>query len=310
MDLNPSAEWFLEVHGTKTGPYTVEHIHALLTEGQISPLLRVTSDRLSGEWITVQEMLQAYSSSKISGEFQPPPRPDDIEKALGSSSAERQSEDATLGLFDALQAAREKKHQSVLSQQRVSSNVEMGWAGGSRSSRSVPPQLWLILSLFMVLSAAVWGLMKIASKSFPQGGAGVASSSPVKDVSPASGAASQSASSAPAAVANPAPVSRPVPVRPAPTRAANPPNFSAYAPPPKPQIDESREREAREREREREEAERARNENDQKITDDSGMTPLKEAIGTDGQDSGHQNVNPGDNLPQNDEGGGGAILSQ
>ena len=55
-------EWFLEVDGKRTGPFTSDQILGLLSEGEIPETARVTSNDLGERWITVSELEKRNAS--------------------------------------------------------------------------------------------------------------------------------------------------------------------------------------------------------------------------------------------------------
>lgn len=254
MEINHSSPWYLEVQGTKTGPYTATHIQALFQEGKIPGNLRVTTPPLNGQWISVHQLLDLYkkmASDKRPSEFQPPPRPEGLDRGE-KTDLNLKREDPTLGLFEALQAAKERKNtaQQQAQQQRFQEEGMSTWRpGGGLNRRSIPPQVWLIMSLVLLLGTSVWGVMKVLNKTFPAGGAASLTQK-----------AEKSAASAPVSrpTIKPAPVSQaaaapktPVP----PFKLVKPSRVVPVSEPPRPVVDDRRaadERYERERERERE----------------------------------------------------------
>ena len=58
----------MDIDGTRTGPYTVEHLEILRQEGQLQDHNLVTATRLNGAWITVSELLLAYEVQRSARE--------------------------------------------------------------------------------------------------------------------------------------------------------------------------------------------------------------------------------------------------
>src|SRR4051794_41096751 len=85
MTKPASQEWFLDVNGKQTGPYSLDEVLGLFREGEIPAAQKVTSERLKGKWITVRELSEALS---------------------------QETADPTHVLFEAFQAARDKKAQA------------------------------------------------------------------------------------------------------------------------------------------------------------------------------------------------------
>jgi hypothetical protein len=120
MTLSASTPaWSLETQSAgTTGPYSADQIREMLREKQIEPSTRATAEHLKGEWITVQELLEAFtaaeqrerSSGATQPKFQPPSRPPQLEETSPAPTTEPSlSTDLARGLFDTLLVAREKK---------------------------------------------------------------------------------------------------------------------------------------------------------------------------------------------------------
>lgn len=70
----PTEYWYLEVNGKKIGPFTLEQIQGFLSDGEIKPYHQVTSEKLAGRWISVEELLHTDA---------PPPPPPSESTAVG-----------------------------------------------------------------------------------------------------------------------------------------------------------------------------------------------------------------------------------
>lgn len=106
-----SNEWFLDVKGRKTGPWTTEQLQDLLSEGEVLPIHRVCPSSGKGEWITIQEAIHGQFQMSPTGTLHLPPRPSaEIvawprrEEGTGLTQV-----DSTKELFDVLQSAKERK---------------------------------------------------------------------------------------------------------------------------------------------------------------------------------------------------------
>ena len=107
--MNDPAEWYLDVEGRCTGPYTKEQIRGFLLDGEVFLHHKVTSDRNKGEWQSVQEFLyptQSFSKEKTNIPLRPP--------TFNQADQEPEvppypRENPTHKLFEALQVVREKQ---------------------------------------------------------------------------------------------------------------------------------------------------------------------------------------------------------
>jgi hypothetical protein len=169
-DQESIAEWFLEVEGNKTGPYTAEQILGLLTDGEILSHHRITSERVGNEWITAAELASVLQKDSTTpqteqtkeipgpGTFQPPPRPADIEKPRDTELTTDNSPDPAISLFDTLQVARDRKAAKFAPPAPAAE-----WSKISKPRWKPKPQFWFILGSSIFLILAVWGLTKLVS---------------------------------------------------------------------------------------------------------------------------------------------------
>src|SRR4051794_40749563 len=123
MVQGSAQEWFLEVEGKKTGPFTTEQILGLLSEKEIPGTQRVTSD--GAHWMTVRELADRQNPRPASKPFVPPPRPQELTppppalpgETVQEKAPAKPARDPAIGLMDALQAAKDRKsHASTLRQ--------------------------------------------------------------------------------------------------------------------------------------------------------------------------------------------------
>ncbi len=174
-------EWYLDIEGARSGPYTTDQIEGFLKEGEILPRHRVISSRRPGQSVSVGDFVTALHQhklkaspevSEVSASFQPPPRPQDIHEKSGLIHIDAALNDPAYALFDALQVARERKMQNKL----VTPSAKE-WGALSRRERRIPAQVWLIAALTSVLWISVWGVLRLSDKSSTA--ASARSSSPV-----------------------------------------------------------------------------------------------------------------------------------
>ena len=192
-------EWYLDVGGKQSGPHSAKEIVELVRAGKISATSQVTAARMNGDWVTAQDLIDAYDElytkpvlavpiAVESGgstvpfttgttavpvsdpNFTAPPRPtEQLEKSkiitLNREELER-TPDPTEALFQAIQAAREKANQK----NPVSPNSPTGGSTAARDSfgqlsrapaSRVPPQLILILTLAAIFGVTVYGVVKL-----------------------------------------------------------------------------------------------------------------------------------------------------
>ncbi|MBC7384762.1 MAG: DUF4339 domain-containing protein [Cryobacterium sp.] len=176
-------EWYLSIGGKQSGPHAAREIVELVRSGKIPSTAQVTAARMSGDWVTAKDMVEAYdelfakktaefpaftnsASPKGDGSFQIPPRPtEQLERSkiinLSELNAER-APDPTDALFQAIQAVREKSQQKAVapvssighsSHQREGPGQvrQISKGGGS-------PQLILILTLAAIFGLTVYGI--------------------------------------------------------------------------------------------------------------------------------------------------------
>jgi hypothetical protein len=182
------AEWTVEINGAKSGPYTIPQLLDFYREGRIQSHHQVTSDRLNGEWVPVQVLMEAYEEStaprKIgipeaepkvgfpvssSHRTQLPPRPEDLTGTFlrrnhlenGEPEGQENFKDPTESLFEALQIVRERQSQGSSAQRKEPSGAYDWGPPKVRVSPSVPRGALIFLSLTLILVGSVFALFKI-----------------------------------------------------------------------------------------------------------------------------------------------------
>ncbi len=157
----PTPHWYLNVNGVKTGPYTRDQILGLLEDGEIRADSKVTSHKVHHQWITIEQFIamKKRPAAPASGNFEPPPRPPEVEQERTLTQAIQRDDDPTITLFTALQVSKERKTHSR--DGTLQAEVHSDWAAASQDSRRVPPQLLMVLTIGAVLSGAVWGTWHI-----------------------------------------------------------------------------------------------------------------------------------------------------
>lgn len=183
-------EWYLEVAGERTGPFTADQVMGLLSEGEIPAEQKVTSEQIGNRWITAAELAtQAVAAAPGSADavpsadplddlgFQPPPRPADLDRP--GPVRDRPRQDAALNLFDALQTAKDRQGARWTPPEKGS------WTSASRRPIRFPalgpilkklkeikitPDLRRQISfgtLAVIALLSVWGIVRLAWRSRP-----------------------------------------------------------------------------------------------------------------------------------------------
>ncbi|MBI4925756.1 MAG: hypothetical protein HY843_07510 [Bdellovibrio sp.] len=180
MQLNPkAAEWFIKIGNRSTGPYTTEEVHALFNAGDIQPFHKLTSTSIKNEWVIAKDLITAYEHLKeeekklqkqknstseniTHPQFKAPHRPVDIDKVRELKPKFEPGYDATLSLFDTLQAVKEKKIQmrATTPQKEAAHKGLLGFL-----NNYFPAQIWMILGLCFCLILLSLGVIKLIDKT-------------------------------------------------------------------------------------------------------------------------------------------------
>jgi hypothetical protein len=195
-------EWYLDVGGKQSGPHTAKEIVELVRAGKIPASAHVTAARMSGDWVSAQDLVDAYSElyakktvpSPIDGaspftpigtpmgsgdpNFQAPPRPTEQLEASKIIYLNRepsdQTPDPTDALFHAIQAVREKAAQKTTPAPGAApatgptpsapGGSREAWSGNSgANARRVSPQFVLIGTLALIFGLTVYGITYLLS---------------------------------------------------------------------------------------------------------------------------------------------------
>jgi hypothetical protein len=166
-------EWYLDLRGSKTGPFTAKDIVEMFKAGKVQGTHKATAERLHGEWITVEELVSAFKElnkapkSPWKGDFNPPPRPtEQIEVASHTHYSEADQEyDPTASLFQAIRNLKDR----TATQPKNSISHENTHREESRTNQnSFSPQAVLVSVLgLLILGAAfaMWQIVKTNSQS-------------------------------------------------------------------------------------------------------------------------------------------------
>lgn len=184
-------EWYLEIGGKQSGPHTAKEIVDLVRAGRIPATAQVTAARMSGDWVTAKDLVEAYdelyqkavvSKSNLSENtvllkatpvagsgdpnFRPPPRPTEQLEATKNIFLNRSdldnTPDPTEALFQAIQAVREKSAQKT-STVSTNTNIATAQRDHQQSMRReagprVRPQLILIITLAAIFGGTIYGI--------------------------------------------------------------------------------------------------------------------------------------------------------
>jgi hypothetical protein len=205
---NPTT-WLVDIGGGKTsGPYSTEQIQEFVKSGKLQAQHRLTSAEPGGQWITVSEFLAKPHALQSNVPFQPPPKPNLLDQR-DPAAPQTRHEDPTLGLFDALQAAKDRKavHKPIYSP----AQEQGGFFSG------VPSAVWMTALGLVVFGMMGWGLIQ----TFKQQGEKLA-----QVETPATKSASQAAAkTAPPAAPKVTAPAQPVAQAPSPPKPATVPAF-------------------------------------------------------------------------------------
>lgn len=157
-----SPVWYLAIEGKATGPFSLDQLYDRYERGEIKPDQMLTAPPLGGKWIAAQEVMRSYLKRTSTGSIQLPPRPMEVVTQSSTHSPSLQEPDPVVDLFDVLQNVRERK--------TVKSPVspEHGMTGavsGPRPKLRVPGQVWLILSISLVLGLGAWFTMTLLKRA-------------------------------------------------------------------------------------------------------------------------------------------------
>jgi hypothetical protein len=251
----PASQWFFEVLGKRSGPYSTEQILELYRSGQLGLGVKLIPQSRDQQEMTLEELIGL-------SQFQPPPKPeiskDDAPHAVSPSG------DPTMSLFDALQAAKDRKAQASGTSSNSnfvpqSGNYGVQSSESSASSSGFPfpelsPGMWIALASVLGVTLGGWGIYSFIMKRSSNGDAQVASgsaTSPKEPVAAQSSPAQQSgrapaspATTTTAPQAAPA-AARPVPISPSSLTSTLPRITRPIVQPP------AESRDSRERERDR-----------------------------------------------------------
>jgi hypothetical protein len=182
-------EWYLDVGGKQSGPHTAKEIVEMVRGGKISASSQVTAARMNGDWVTAQDLIDAYdelytkpklaapvavssasafTATSTDPNYTAPPRPtEQLEKSkiitLNREELDR-TPDPTEALFQAIQAVREKANQkgaaSAPTPSATSARDSFGQLSRPADPRATGP-LILILTLAAIFGITVYGIVHL-----------------------------------------------------------------------------------------------------------------------------------------------------
>lgn len=158
----------LEVEGTQSGPFSLEQIRGLYEEGEIlghHKLASAQDPANARRWVTIEAFFRPTP-------FKAPPRPPGSEESGAASPTI--SPDVADSLFDALQAARERKAgklappvSTTRSEPTISVAKLLGFVAQLKESAKgskANPRLVKIVLVGLLVAAAVWGVTRYLKK--------------------------------------------------------------------------------------------------------------------------------------------------
>ena len=154
--------WFLEVNGKKTGPFTFEQIEGFLEEGEIRPYYQVTAPHLEGRWISVQELVDSVKNAGAGGLFQPPPRPAGPDHPPEPKDTDGRT-DPAFSLFKALKTVQGRRSKPVPTPEPLQ---EVLIKPPFRIKRRTKIQLSICIALFLL----TWAVLAFFKRSSIPGG--------------------------------------------------------------------------------------------------------------------------------------------
>ena len=260
-------EWFLEIEGSKAGPFPTEQILGLLADKEIPETARIQSSAPGSAWITVRELAASQQQpsrnppAQPAKPFVPPPRPAVLQPSNEfthpgteptvieiPAAPKHQPAKPEFSLFDALIAAKERKAQA----RGLPPQMKVARPNPFRLP-AIPRKLWMVAGTATVLCVAAWGMVHVIKQKTSSLAANLenGSATPPAQVQPLNTAQPPSRPTITGSVAayglqNMAPAGNP------------PPHPAAMMPPALGQNNPSDEEREREREHERIEHERER----------------------------------------------------
>ena len=174
-----SQEWFLEVKGKRTGPFTTEQVLGLLADKEIPETQRITASMTDDRWITVKELAEDYRHTPQATppkHFVPPPRPTELQhpsegatpstsahahvplpESDASSAEARDLNKPEHSLFEALLAAKDRKANAGRALPPHSDGVRPN--PFSFENIPISRNSWLMAAMAILLGSATWAMV-------------------------------------------------------------------------------------------------------------------------------------------------------
>lgn len=168
-------EWYLNLNGKQSGPHSAKEIVELVRTEKIPGHAQVTTARMSGDWVTANDLVDAFQElyaktpivtpiTPISDDpdFTVPPRPTEQLEATKTIFLNRNPQDRgpdpTDALFQAIQAVREKAQQKIVSIPSASSLARDTTLANSEDKVRNSSSAVLILVLAVLFGGTVYGI--------------------------------------------------------------------------------------------------------------------------------------------------------
>lgn len=165
-----AAVWYIQTKQSTSGPFTAVELAQKFRSKELSGDTRVKSSVLASESTSLEEFVAspaAYGRDAIEGgdAFSPPPRPDLPSDGPTHSmivAGDPRAADPAVGLFDALQAARDKAaDQKKRRDERgdsFSGTSTAPPAGADVDDSSMSRSLWMIAGVVLVVGGLSWAI--------------------------------------------------------------------------------------------------------------------------------------------------------
>lgn len=169
-------EWYLEIHGIKTGPYTPEQVQGLLEEGEIlvtTAVFHTSQAQLPAnqiEWFTAGEFVNGFRDYvstnhpivKVAPPEKPHEKPHEEPKIFSTPELEKSQTPESPpshtidDLFETLLLARDRKNQI-----KMTPPSPEEWGTLSRGRLPITPTVAFAAALGLVFLIAIWGMVTL-----------------------------------------------------------------------------------------------------------------------------------------------------
>lgn len=188
-------EWYLNLNGKQSGPHSAKEIVELVRANKIPGHAQVTTARMSGDWVTANDLLDAYQElftkkpiatpitpfegdstqilhdSSNDPDFTAPPRPTEQLEATKTIYLNRNPQDRapdpTDALFLAIQAVREKAQLKTVSMPSAAALAREATLANSNDKVRSSSSAVLIVVLAALFGGTVYGITLFLKNKSP-----------------------------------------------------------------------------------------------------------------------------------------------